>query len=114
MNPIGNSETGVGTGDRPHYLEDKTGVVLPGTDLGTPPAAEKALADEKGSSTGDQHSDVFVALVEAERGRDIKLRTLSWQKCAVLLFAEYTCLAIAAQAWSYSVLGMAGAEVLAR
>jgi len=48
MNPIGNAETGVGTGDRPHYLEDKTGVVLPGTDLGTPPAAEKALADEKG------------------------------------------------------------------
>ena len=82
-NTIGNQETGVGTGAQPHYLEDKTADALPGTDLGTPPVDKELGLAEKGSST-DQNSDVFVALVEAERGHDIKLRTLSWQKTAVL------------------------------
>ena len=87
MNPIGGHETGVGTGAQPQFLEDKTTDPLPGTDLGTPPVEKELGLAEKGSST-DQNSDVFVALVEAERGHDIKLRTLSWQKTAVLLFAE--------------------------
>lgn len=72
------------------------------------PEKRANLADPEKGSSSDGSSDVFVALVEAERGHDIKLRTMSWQQTAVLLFAEYVCLAIAAQAWSYSILGMAG------
>lgn len=47
----------------------------------------------------------FEALVAEERDHDIKLRTMSWQKTAVLLFGEQVCLAIMAQAWSFKVLG---------
>ncbi len=45
---------------------------------------------------------------EAQEGGTIKYRTLSWQKCAVLLFTEYVCLAILAFPWAFSYLGMAG------
>lgn len=45
------------------------------------------------------------ALVAEEQDHDIKLRTMSWQKTAVLLFGDQVCLAILAQAWSFSVLG---------
>lgn len=49
--------------------------------------------------------DVFTALANEEADHDIKYRTLSWQKTALLLFGEYVCLAILALAWSWSVLG---------
>lgn len=39
---------------------------------------------------------------------DIIYRSLSWQKCAGLLFGEYVCLAILSFPWAYSVLGLAG------
>ena len=50
-------------------------------------------------------SEVFEALVAQEEGRDIKFRTMSWQRCAVLLFGDQVCLAIMAQAWTLKVLG---------
>ncbi len=40
--------------------------------------------------------------------KKVHYRTLSWQKTAALLFAEYICLAILAFPYSFSVLGMAG------
>nr|ODN86026.1 hypothetical protein L203_04526 [Cryptococcus depauperatus CBS 7841] len=49
--------------------------------------------------------DTFSALAQEEESHDIKYRTLSWQKAAILLFGEYVCLAILALAWSWSVLG---------
>ncbi len=49
--------------------------------------------------------DPFTALALEEADHDIKYRTLSWQKTALLLFGEYVCLAILALAWSWSVLG---------
>lgn len=49
--------------------------------------------------------DPFTALAIEEEDHDIKYRTLSWQKAALLLFGEYVCLAILALAWSWSVLG---------
>lgn len=53
----------------------------------------------------DAASDPFIALAQEEESHEIKYRTLSWQKAAVLLFGEYVCLAILALAWSWSVLG---------
>lgn len=53
----------------------------------------------------DDASDPFLVLAQEEESHDIKYRTLSWQKAAVLLFGEYVCLAILALSWSWSVLG---------
>lgn len=47
----------------------------------------------------------FDALAAEEETHDIKLRTMSWQRCALLLFGDQVCLAIMAQAWSIKVLG---------
>ncbi|WVQ75333.1 hypothetical protein IAR50_004950 [Cryptococcus sp. DSM 104548] len=62
---------------------------------------------EDGGYEADNRSstDAFTALVHREEDHDIKYRTLSWQKAAILLFGEYVCLAILALAWSWSVLG---------
>lgn len=48
---------------------------------------------------------VFKFLVEQEKNHDIKYRTMSWQRCALLLFGDQVCLAIMAQAWTLKVLG---------
>lgn len=45
---------------------------------------------------------------EAQEGGTIVYRTLTWPKCALLLFTEYVCLAILAFPYAFSVLGMAG------
>lgn len=50
-------------------------------------------------------SDVFEALAVQEKDCDIKFRTMSWQRCALLLFGDQVCLAIMAQAWTLKVLG---------
>jgi len=49
--------------------------------------------------------DPFTKLALEEADHEIKYRTLSWQKTAILLFGEYVCLAILALAWSWSVVG---------
>jgi hypothetical protein len=36
----------------------------------------------------DEASEVFASFVEGEAGHDIKLRTMTWQKTAVLLFGQ--------------------------
>jgi hypothetical protein len=55
---------------------------------------EKAKVDIEKLSQGltvtddDEASEVFASLVDGEAGHDIKLRTMSWQKTAVLLFGK--------------------------
>ncbi|CEP22714.1 MTR1 [Cyberlindnera jadinii] len=44
--------------------------------------------------------------IEEEEGNQIKYRSCSWQRTAMLLFSEYICLAIMSFPWSYSVLGL--------
>jgi hypothetical protein len=44
--------------------------------------------------------------LEEEAGNQIKYRSCSWQRTAMLLFSEYICLAIMSFPWSYSVLGL--------
>lgn len=41
-------------------------------------------------------------LLTADREHEIPLRTMSWQKTAILLAGEQVCLAIMAQSWSLS------------
>ncbi|KAJ6005281.1 hypothetical protein N7451_003225 [Penicillium sp. IBT 35674x] len=61
-----------------------------------------ALGTEVDPSTS---FDTINALVAEDHEHDIKLRTMSWQKTAVLLAGDQVCLAIMAQSWSLSVLG---------
>lgn len=68
--------------------------------------------DKKEHLAVDSTSDVFVQLVESEKDHDIKFRTLSWQKTAALLLTEYICLAMLALAWSFMVIGWAGALIV--
>ncbi|ORY27871.1 transmembrane amino acid transporter protein-domain-containing protein [Naematelia encephala] len=82
-----------------HYTdEEKKESYIPGGEEG------QQGADFYGESTSDV-TVVFAKLKEAENSHDIKLRTMSWQKTAALLFGDQVCLAIMAQAWSFSVLG---------
>ncbi|KAK8846528.1 hypothetical protein IAR55_005614 [Kwoniella newhampshirensis] len=70
--------------------------------------ANKVIYDNDGETklhTEKTDVDPFTALAIEEADHDIKYRTLSWQKAALLLFGEYVCLAILALAWSWSVLG---------
>jgi len=63
---------------------------------------------EKGLDARTHDLAMFDELAAAEAHHDIKFRTMSWQKAAILLFGEYVCLAILALAWSWSVLGWVG------
>ncbi|KAJ5654633.1 hypothetical protein N7490_001636 [Penicillium lividum] len=59
-----------------------------------------------GTEVNESNSfDTINALVAEDHQHDIKLRTMSWQKTAVLLAGDQVCLAIMAQSWSLSVLG---------
>lgn len=59
------------------------------------------------SRVGDSGAKVDV--VEAyQREGSIKYRTMSWKKCACILFGEYVCLAILSFPWAFNTLGMAG------
>lgn len=72
---------------------------------------ERTLPDEKFvdekiiEESDDDHEAKILALIAAEDGHEIKLRTMSWQKAAWLLAGEQVCLAVMAQTWSLSVLG---------
>lgn len=55
----------------------------------------------------DDVAKVDVVLAQQNDG-DIKYRTMSWQKCAAILFGEYVCLAILSFPWAFNTLGMAG------
>lgn len=56
----------------------------------------------------DDSDSTLGVIKDAQEGGEIVYRTLSWQKCAALLFGEYVCLAILSFPWAYSTLGMAG------
>lgn len=70
------------------------------------PINNAQYGDETESLTS---TDAIVAqLVDEDHQNEISFRTMSWQKCAALLFGDQVCLAIMAQAWSFSVLGWVG------
>jgi hypothetical protein len=52
-----------------------------------------------------ENGKVFEILAAQEKDCDNKYRTMSWQRCALLLFGDQVCLAIMAQAWTLKVLG---------
>ncbi|KAJ5718898.1 uncharacterized protein N7483_009980 [Penicillium malachiteum] len=54
---------------------------------------------------GASSFETIEALVAEDHEHEIALRTMSWQKTAVLLAGDQVCLAIMAQSWSFSVLG---------
>jgi len=65
----------------------------------------KPISSSNDQKHAEAEVDPFTALAIEEEAHEIKFRTLSWQKAALLLFGEYVCLAILALAWSWSVLG---------
>jgi hypothetical protein len=72
----------------------------------------KKIDLEVSHSVGVDGEDPFTVLVLEEEDHEIKFRTLSWQRTAILLFGEYVCLAILALAWSWSVVGWVSVAVL--
>ncbi|PWN86587.1 hypothetical protein FA10DRAFT_256956 [Acaromyces ingoldii] len=68
---------------------------------------EKGAANLDKAEKGDAAS-VDVVAAEQQTGGEITYRTMSWQKCAALLFGEYVCLAIMSFPWAFKTLGMAG------
>ncbi|KIK64115.1 hypothetical protein GYMLUDRAFT_195956 [Collybiopsis luxurians FD-317 M1] len=70
---------------------------------------EKGSHKRPGSalSTDSSADSVNIGLqIARESENEIKYRTCSWQKTAMLLFSEYICLAMVSFPWSFSVLGM--------
>ena len=52
----------------------------------------------------DKSAKVEVVIAQQTEG-EIKYRTMSWQKCAAILFGEYVCLAILSFPWAFKTLG---------
>ena len=77
------------------------------SEAGSATEKEAKGRDAANLEAGDVPLDVIAKLriEEADHEIEIKYRTLSWQKAALLLFGEYVCLAILALSWSWSVLG---------
>jgi hypothetical protein len=76
-------------------IED--GTVLPKTE------------EEKDSKDKEKGDMTRVEVVAAQQNEgEIKYRTMSWKKCAAILFGEYVCLAILSFPWAFKTLGMAG------
>ncbi|PWN41759.1 hypothetical protein IE81DRAFT_324256 [Ceraceosorus guamensis] len=81
----------------------------PGAQVDGTVVERKASSDvdpEKGEPK-DVHAVVRVVSNAQESG-EIQYRTMSWQRCACLLFTEYVCLAILSFPWAFRYLGMAG------
>ncbi|CAO1623745.1 unnamed protein product [Parajaminaea phylloscopi] len=85
-------------------LDAQRGVNVNEKALGHLPYGEEA-------QSVDSVDAAFAQLAREEESHDIKLRTMGWKKTAALLFGEQVCLAIMAQAWSFSVLGWGPALV---
>ncbi|KAJ5110905.1 hypothetical protein N7532_001440 [Penicillium argentinense] len=66
---------------------------------------EKKQPEYQTTDSEDDSLEMITALVAEDHEHDIKLRTMSWQKTAILLAGDQVCLAIMAQSWSLSVLG---------
>lgn len=60
----------------------------------------------------DYARQIKIANIEEESGHDIQFKTMSWQKTAALLFAEYICLAILSFPWAFSYLGFVGGVLI--
>lgn len=52
----------------------------------------------------DRAAKVEVVLAQQTEG-EIKYKTMSWKKCAAILFGEYVCLAIISFPWAFKTLG---------
>src|ERR1700744_5868608 len=66
---------------------------------------EASYVYAEGIPSDSEEGVTFSALILQDRGHEIQLRTMSWQKAAWLLAGDQVCLAIMAQSWSLSVLG---------
>ena len=66
---------------------------------------EASYVYAEGFPSDSEEGVTFNALILQDRGHEIQLRTMSWQKAAWLLAGDQVCLAIMAQSWSLSVLG---------
>lgn len=73
--------------------------------LDASPTANKGFGKDKAEK--DRADVVSVKSVMASTG-EINYKSMSWQKCAGLLFGEYVCLAILSFPYAYQTLGMAG------
>lgn len=58
---------------------------------------------DKKEKSGDM-AKVEVVAAQQNDG-EIKYRTMSWKKCAAILFGEYVCLAILSFPWAFKTLG---------
>ena len=78
------------------------------TEQGQESGALDEEKDEKRDKAkrGDKVDGAKVEVVAAmqEEG-EIKYRTMSWKKCAAILFGEYVCLAILSFPWAFKTLG---------
>lgn len=68
------------------------------------PLKEEKKLDKDGKEGGDSIARVEVVAAQQNDG-DIKYRTMSWKKCAAILFGEYVCLAILSFPWAFKTLG---------
>lgn len=59
---------------------------------------------EKKEYDNDKAAKVEVVLAQQTEG-EIKYKTMSWKKCAAILFGEYVCLAIISFPWAFKTLG---------
>lgn len=94
-----------------YYEQEKTQPYGEPHALPSPSDKEAGFGYEKSSDedvTVTYTDAAFAEQVAAEQDHGIKFKTLGWKKAAALMFGEQVCLAIAGQAWSYSVLGWVG------
>ncbi|UZJ51566.1 hypothetical protein CBS101457_000886 [Exobasidium rhododendri] len=81
--------------------------------IGSPQVVEKEVSND-GKGKGEE-KDEYAARVEVvaaqQNDGEIKYRTMSWKKCAAILFGEYVCLAILSFPWAFNTLGMAGGVI---
>jgi hypothetical protein len=70
-----------------------------------PRVTETKVEDDK--LKDEKNMDVARVEVVAAQQNDgeIKYRTMSWKKCAAILFGEYVCLAILSFPWAFKTLG---------
>lgn len=71
------------------------------------PAQEKQGEEEYEKEKKEKGGDMAKVEVIAAQQNDgeIKYRTMSWKKCAAILFGEYVCLAILSFPWAFKTLG---------
>ncbi|KAK0542061.1 hypothetical protein OC846_006857, partial [Tilletia horrida] len=89
--PVGHQQLADLDADEKHSLEAKHGILIDGSD------------PEKGTNVKTVPAEGSIL----ESG-EIVYKSMSWQKCTIILLTEYVCLAILAFPSAFATLGMAG------